>query len=88
MLDASRMFAIMPEKSPIDMLLMMNGLRMNPQVAPVSFIVCSRKRFEYIDRRTRLLMSDHDIIVSKASNTNIAAPTFLILSFTEFMRSF
>ena len=52
------------------MLLTMNGLRMKFHVAPVNFMVCSRKRFEYIDKRTMLLMSDHDIIVSSTSNSN------------------
>lgn len=37
--DTSNRFAMMPESSPIHRLLVMNGLRMNPHVAPVSFMV-------------------------------------------------
>ena len=84
---ASMALASTPDRSPIHMLLTMKGLRMKPHVAPVSFIVCMRNLFEYIDSLTRLLMSDHDINVSIARNASSVSPIFWMPSFTESMSS-
>lgn len=73
--------AAIPEKNPIQRLLIKNGRLMNPHVAPTSFIVCNRKRLAYIVSLTRLLISDHDIIVSNAKKTSNANPMRFMLLF-------
>lgn len=49
-------FAKSPEKIPIKALLRTNGLRINPPVAPTSFIVLIINRLEYMLKRIVFLI--------------------------------
>ena len=86
--DASNMFAMMPEKNPIHMFLIMKGRLIKPHVAPTSFMVCSRNRLEYIDNLTRLPMSDHEISVSITNSAINNNPARCMLLFIVSTRSF
>lgn len=77
----NKISAAIPEKRPIYMFCIINGRRMNPHVAPTSFMVCNKNLLEYIDNLTAFPISDHDISVKTAVNVNSIMAIFRILSF-------
>ena len=56
--------AIMAAMKPCRMLLMINGRRINPAVAPTSFIVWIKKRREYIVSLMVLFISTNEMSIN------------------------